>query len=77
MVERRDYYHETLARMEPEISAIDASTGYASIAISLKRIADAMEASNRLEALKQAGVAQVQYNTLAKPMQGGTWKTED
>lgn len=36
-------YLETLDRMEKDIAAIDASAGWASIAISLKRIADALE----------------------------------
>lgn len=38
-----DPYRATLARLEPDIAAIDASTYYASAAISLKRQADAAE----------------------------------
>lgn len=38
-----DYYLHTIDRMEPDIAFIDASAGWASIAISLKRIADCME----------------------------------
>ena len=36
-------YLNTIARLEPDITAIDASAYYASAAISLKRIADALE----------------------------------
>jgi hypothetical protein len=39
----RDYYLETLDRIEPDIAMIDASAGWASIAISLRRIADSQE----------------------------------
>lgn len=38
-----DPYLDTLDRMEPDIAAIDAAAGWASIAISLKRIADALD----------------------------------
>lgn len=41
----RDYYKETIDRIEPEIAAIDARVFYASAAISLKRIADHLEKS--------------------------------
>jgi hypothetical protein len=37
---KRDIYLDTIARMEPEIAMVDASAALASIAISLKRIAD-------------------------------------
>ena len=36
-------YLKTISRLEPEITAIDASTFYATAAISLKRIADLLE----------------------------------
>jgi hypothetical protein len=36
-------YLDTLQRMEPNIAPIDAAAGWASIAISLKRIADCLE----------------------------------
>lgn len=36
-------YQDTVKRMEPDIAMIDAAAGWASIAISLKRIADVME----------------------------------
>lgn len=43
MSDKVDYYLGTLARLEPDIAAIDASAFYASAAISLKRIADALQ----------------------------------
>lgn len=39
-----DVYMATVARLEPELHMIDAPYGVASIAISLKRIADSMQA---------------------------------
>lgn len=36
-------YQETIARLEPDIAIIDTGAGLASIAISLKRIADVLE----------------------------------
>jgi hypothetical protein len=39
----QDDYQNTVARMEPDIASIDAAGFYASAAISLKRIADALE----------------------------------
>lgn len=44
--ERVDDYLSTIARLEPDISIIDASAFYASAAISLKRIADHLEAKD-------------------------------
>jgi hypothetical protein len=38
-----DSYKETIDRMEPDICFIDTAAGWASIAISLKRIADSLE----------------------------------
>ena len=38
-----DVYLQTVDRLEPEIHMIDAGAFYASAAISLKRIADALE----------------------------------
>ena len=38
-----DVYLETLAKMEPDIAAVDECAALASIAISLKRIADTIE----------------------------------
>lgn len=40
--ERVDAYLATLARLEPDVAAIDVSAFYASAAISLKRIADVL-----------------------------------
>ena len=39
-------YLETVKRLEPDIAMIDTGAGWASIAISLRRIADALEARN-------------------------------
>lgn len=36
-------YLNTVARLEPEITPIDTAAGWASIAISLKRIADTLD----------------------------------
>lgn len=36
-------YNETIQRLEPKIAQIDLDTGIASIAISLRRIADVLE----------------------------------
>lgn len=41
--ERVSAYLDTIGRMEPEIAAVDLPAGMASIAISLKRIADGIE----------------------------------
>lgn len=38
-----DGYLATIARLEPDIAAIDHAAAAASVAISLKRIADALE----------------------------------
>lgn len=39
----RNYYLETVNRLEPDIAMIDPGAYYASAAVSLKRIADALE----------------------------------
>lgn len=44
--ERVDVYLDTIKRLEPDIAMIDQGAAAASIAISLKRIADALEAIN-------------------------------
>lgn len=41
--ERVDAYQNTIQRLEPEIAMIDADAALASIAISLKRIADSLD----------------------------------
>ena len=38
-----DVYLKTIDRLEPDIAMIDAAAGWASVAISLKRIADTLE----------------------------------
>lgn len=43
MTDKRDYYQETIGRIEPEIATIDTGAALASISISLRRIADALE----------------------------------
>lgn len=43
MAKDLEVYQETIGRMEPDIAPVDASAYYASAAISLKRIADALE----------------------------------
>jgi hypothetical protein len=45
-----DEYLATVARLEPDIAFIDACAYYASAAISLKRIADVLEASEKRKA---------------------------
>lgn len=42
----KDAYLATLERMEPDITAVDQAPSLASIAISLKRIADAINMPN-------------------------------
>lgn len=41
---RVDVYLDTVERLEPEITAVDRDAALASIAISLKRIADRLDA---------------------------------
>lgn len=49
-----DEYLKTVERLEPDICCIDTGAGLASIAISLKRIADALEKlTNPTELLQQ------------------------
>lgn len=47
---RVDAYLDTVGRIEPEVAMIDPGAGWASTAISLKRIADALE---RLVAIEE------------------------
>ena len=49
--ERIDAYLDTISRLEPDIAMIDSGAALASIAISLKRIADALNDEAKLEAL--------------------------
>lgn len=46
-VQAHDVYLATIESLEPDIGMIDASAFYASAAISLKRIADALESRVR------------------------------
>ncbi|MET4187578.1 monomeric isocitrate dehydrogenase [Bradyrhizobium sp. JR1.7] len=52
--ERVDAYLDTIKRLEPDIAMIDSDAGIASIAISLKRIADALELRNTIDASRNA-----------------------
>ena len=45
-----DAYLETISRLEPDVSMIDAGAGWASIAISLRRIADTLDRLVKLPA---------------------------
>ena len=47
---RVDAYNQTISRLEPDIHAIDDGFANASIAISLKRIADSLEELHKLAA---------------------------
>jgi hypothetical protein len=42
----KDAYLDTLDRMEPDIAMVDRDAALASIAISLKRIADSLDRAN-------------------------------
>lgn len=44
--QRVDAYLETVSRIEPDIAMLDTGAALASIAISLRRIADALNAPN-------------------------------
>lgn len=44
--ERVDAYLDTVKRMEPDIAMVDRDAALASIAISLRRIADVLEGTN-------------------------------
>ena len=48
-------YIETVARMEPEIAMVDNGAAAASISISLKRIADALETIASRDHTEQLG----------------------
>lgn len=48
MADDKNYYQGTFDRMEPDVAAIDTAAVWASIAISLKRIADALEKANEV-----------------------------
>lgn len=48
-----NYYLETLARMEQDIASVDPGAFYASAAISLKRIADALHGKAIVSSYRQ------------------------
>jgi hypothetical protein len=52
-----DAYLETVNRMEPDITPVDLTSAAASIAISLRRIADALDAvKEELQIIRQYGM---------------------
>lgn len=53
----KNVYLETIARLEPDIAMIDAGAFYASAAISLKRIADALNEPNAYGEIGTAAIA--------------------
>ncbi len=60
-------YLDTIKRIEPDIAMIDRDAALASIAISLKRIADAMENSplpDKIEAAVATGIWEGANNAL-------------
>lgn len=52
--QRDQDYLETVARLEPEISMVDHDAALTSIAVSLKRIADALEQPLLAERIESA-----------------------
>lgn len=55
--ERVDAYLGTVGRMEPDIAMVDRDAALASIAVSLKRIADAMNSPNDYGEVGSAALA--------------------
>jgi hypothetical protein len=55
--DRVDAYLDTVSRLEPEIAQIDTGTALASISISLKRIADALNSPNAYGEVGSAAIA--------------------
>jgi hypothetical protein len=55
--ERVDAYLATIERMEPDIAMVDRDAALASIAISLKRIADAINSPNAYGEVGSAAIA--------------------
>lgn len=47
MADKPNVYFDTIARLEPDIAMIDPGAFYASAAVSLKRIADSLEALSK------------------------------
>lgn len=50
-------YHNTLIRMEPDLTMVAEGAALASIAISLKRIADALDSPNEYGEVGSAAMA--------------------
>ena len=61
-----DPYLDTVARLEPDIAMIDTGAGFASIAISLKRIADTMERLEDFLLKEQLSKAAVMKNLMER-----------
>lgn len=61
--ERAQGYLETVARLEPNISMIDRDAALASIAISLKRIADALDNPEGLRLAILNGITEGFFNS--------------
>ena len=63
-----DAYLKTIDRLEPEIAAIAAGDGWASIAISLRRIADALDQVVKLPvpAVEYKWLRHVRHDDLAE-----------
>lgn len=59
-------YAETVDRLEPDIAPIDASAFYASAAISLRRIADALEAVAEWDKARRSAIYQAGVDALRK-----------
>lgn len=64
--ERVDAYLDTIKRIEPEIAMIDTGAALASIAISLRRIADALNSTNEYGEVGSAAFA----NTVKRALSG-------
>ena len=62
--ERVHAYMDTVGRMEPEIAMVDRDTALASIAISLRRIADALSARADADAIMADKIHDAIYNAL-------------
>lgn len=67
---------ETLDRMEPGLSVPDITQSLASIAISLKRIADCVEDGERLSSQQQWAMREV-GNSIANTIAGAIYSAYD
>lgn len=69
MSEQVKAYQNTIARFEPEIALTDRDASLTSIAISLKRIADALESpalANKIEAAITGGIWEGAQNAIGE-----------